>query len=106
MPLKGEEREKVTNSIKFQIKDKTKQQHKHNLTYNVKCPECRDDYLSEIGIRLYERGHDHGGKHKKLYILNHSYEKHHANVSIENVHILGNGYSNNTFKKNFWIPSL
>ena len=33
----------------FQIKDKTKFYHKHDLVYYVKCPECQEDYIREIG---------------------------------------------------------
>ena len=34
---------------KFQIKDKTKDQHKHALAFNSECPEptCSEDYLGE-----------------------------------------------------------
>lgn len=32
---------------KVQIKDKTKQQHKHDLMSYVKCPECSDGYIDE-----------------------------------------------------------
>ena len=28
----------------FQIKDKTKLDHKHDLVYCVKCPACQEDY--------------------------------------------------------------
>ena len=33
-------------STKFRIKDKTKDQHKHDLVYYSKCPEptCNEDY--------------------------------------------------------------
>ena len=33
----------------FQFKDKTKFDHKHDLVYYVKCPECQEDYIREIG---------------------------------------------------------
>ena len=32
----------------FQFKDKTKFDHKHDLVYYVKCPECQEDYIREI----------------------------------------------------------
>ena len=40
-------------STKLQIKDKTKDQHKHNLVYYSKCPEpnCNEDYLGKTGKR-------------------------------------------------------
>lgn len=34
------------------------------LTNYVKFPECSDDYVGELGRRLYERFSDHGGKTK------------------------------------------
>ena len=42
-------------SSNFQIKDKTKFNQKHDLVYYVKCPECQEDYIGEIGRRLHER---------------------------------------------------
>ena len=29
----------------FEIKDKTKFDHKHDFVYHVKCPECQEDYV-------------------------------------------------------------
>ena len=31
----------------FQIKDKTKFDHKYDLVYYVKCPECQEDYIGD-----------------------------------------------------------
>ena len=41
----------------FDIKDQTKLEHKHDLTYLVKCPEntCSETYLGETARRLNER---------------------------------------------------
>ena len=51
---------------KFQNKDKTKDQHKHDLVYYSKCPEptYNEDYLGETGKRIIERSADHCGKDK------------------------------------------
>ena len=49
----------------FQIKGKTKFDHKHNLGYCVKCPECQEDYIGEIGMILHEPTFDHSGKDRK-----------------------------------------
>ena len=38
--------------IKFQIKDRTKDQHKHKLVYDGKCPKCNLIYMGESGRRL------------------------------------------------------
>ena len=42
---------------KFQNKDKTKDQHKHNLVYYSKCsePTCNEDDLGKTGRRIIER---------------------------------------------------
>ena len=39
----------------FQIKDKTKFDHKHVLVYYVKCSECQEDYIKDRGRRPHER---------------------------------------------------
>ena len=62
LPFKGEEIKKVMNSLcdavmkhtsaklsrKCHIKGKRKQQHKYDLAYNVRYPECNDDYVDEM----------------------------------------------------------
>ena len=42
--------------IKFQSKDKTKGQHKHDLLYYNKCPEptCQEDYIGKTGRKINE----------------------------------------------------
>ena len=83
----------------FQIKDKTKFDHKHDLVYYVKCPECQEEYIGEIGRRLHERIYDHRGKDSKSHMLKHSLENNHKHVSFENFRILRNGYTNSKFKR-------
>ena len=67
----------------FQIKDKTKLDHKHDLLYYVKCPECQEDYIREIGRRLHERIRDHSGKDSRSHMLKFSLENNHEHVSFE-----------------------
>ena len=83
----------------FQIKDKTKFDHKHDLVYYVECPECQEDYIGEIGRRLHERICDHSGKDSKSHMLKHSLENNHKQVSFEDFHILRNGYTNSKIKR-------
>ena len=68
---------------------------KYDRAYHVKCPEISYDYLAEIYSRLSGRAWDQSGKDNKSLIKQEKTTKHpygkHANVSIENVHILGNG---------------
>ena len=83
----------------FQIKDKEKFDHKHDLVYHVKCPECQEDYIGEIGRRLHERICDHSGKDSKSHMLKHSLENNHKQVSFEDFRIIRNGYTNSKFKR-------
>lgn len=68
---------------------------KYDSAYHVKCPESSYDYLGEIYSRLSERAWDQSGKNSKSLIKQQQTTKHpygkHANVSVENVHILENG---------------
>ena len=86
-------------STKFQIKDKTKDEHKHNLVYRGRFPECDESYVGETGRRLQERVDEHSGKDSKCNILRHSYQENHKNVSRNNFQILGNGYKKMKFKR-------
>ena len=83
----------------FQIKDKTKLDHKHDLLYYVKCPECQEDYIREIGRRLHERIRNHSGKDSRSHMLKFSLENNHEHVSFEDFRILRNGYTNSKFKR-------
>ena len=57
-------------STKLHIKDKTKDQHKHDLAYYSKCPEpnCNEDYLGKTGRRIIERSADHCEKDNCTYL--------------------------------------
>ena len=97
LPYKGQQGEKVLKSFKttlhrslpndietkvvhtrtnlgsnFQIKDKIKFDHKHDLVYYVKCPECHEEYIGEMGRTLHERICDHSGKKSKSHMLKRS----------------------------------
>ena len=69
------------------------------MIYYVKCPECQEDYIGEIGTRLHERICDHSGKNSKSYMLKLSLENDHKNVSFEDFHILWIGYNNSKVKR-------
>ena len=79
-------------SPKFQIKGKTKVEHKHDLAYYGKCPECDESYLGETGRKLQDQVDEHLEKNSKSNILRHSYQENHKNVFGNNFQILGNGY--------------
>ena len=124
LPYKGQQGEKILRSFKttlhkslpnnietkvvytgtklcsnFQIKEKTKFDHKHDLVYYVKCTECQEDYIGEIGRIFHERICDHSGKDSKSHMLKHSLENNHKHVSFEDFRILRNGYANSKFKQ-------
>ena len=124
LPYKGQQGEKVLKSFKttlhrslpnnietkvvytrtklgsnFQIKDKTKFDHKHDLVYYVKCPECHEDYIGEIRRRLHEQIFDYNGKDRKSHMLKHSLENNHKQVSFEDFRILQNRYTNSKIKR-------
>ena len=88
-------------SSKFQIKDKTKDEHKHDLTYYGKCPECDESYVGETGRRLQDLVDEHSGKDSKSNILRHFYQENQKNVSRNNFQILGNGYKKVKFKRKY-----
>ena len=66
------------------MKDKTKDEHKYDLVYYAKCPECDESYVGETGRRLQDRIDEHLGKDSESNILRHSCQKNHKNVSRNN----------------------
>ena len=85
----------------FDIKDQTKLEDKHDLTYLVKCPEktCSETYLGETARRLNERIIEHAGKDNKLHIQKHTPQSGHSSVSPKDFGILQKGYNSNKVKR-------
>ena len=83
----------------FQFKNKTKFDHKHDWVYYVKCPECQEDYIREIGGATSWTDYDHSGKYSKSHMFKHILKNNHKHVSLEDFHILRNGYTNSKFKQ-------
>ena len=89
-------------SVKFQIKDKTKYQHKHDLVYYCsKCPEptCNEDYLGETGRKIIERSADHCGKDKQSHLLSHALNNNDKTEDLKDFKIIDSSYHNNRFKR-------
>ena len=88
-------------STKLQIKDKTKDRHKHDLVYYSKCPEptCNEDCLGETGRRIIERSADHCGKDKQSHLLRHALYNNHKTVDLKDFKIIDSSYHNNRFKR-------
>ena len=87
-------------STKLQIKDKTKDQHKHDLAYYSKCPEptCNEDYLRETGKRIIERSAEHCGKDKQSHLLRHVLNNNHKTIDLKDFKITDSSYHNNRLK--------
>ena len=88
-------------STKLQIKNKTKDQQKHDLVHYSKCPEptCNEDYLGETGKRIIERSVDHCGKEKQSHLLRHALNNNHKTVDLKDFKIIDSGYNNNRFQR-------
>ena len=78
----------------FNIKDKVKKEHEHNLVYETKCPDCDVTYVGEAGRRLIMRVNDHSGKDKRSHVLKHSLETGHRIISLDDTKILNKNFSN------------
>ena len=64
--------QKISNQ--FNVKDRTKFQHKHDVIYFSKCPEqnCTDNHIGESARRICEQIIDHGGRDKKSHPFQHA----------------------------------
>lgn len=71
-------------SAKFHIKNKNKDNNKHDLVHYAKCPECGESYVGETGRILQDRVDQHSGKDSTSNILRHSCQENHKNVSSRN----------------------
>ena len=81
---------------KFDVKDKTKKEHHHDLTYSVKCPMKN----GETGRRLIlERVNEHSGKDINSHMFKHSIAVNHPTVTLYDFTVLSSGYRNRKFKR-------
>ena len=87
------------HGTKFQIKDKTKGQHKHDLVYYSNCPEptYNEDYLGKTGRRIIERSADHCGKDKQSHLLRTALNNNHKTVGMKDFKIIDSNYHNSRF---------
>ena len=69
-------------SSSFNIKDKTKFEHRHDVIYLETCPErtSNDYYIGEAKWRIFERAKDHNGRDFKSHLLKHTLENDHQNL--------------------------
>ena len=85
----------------FQIKYKTNEKHKHDLSYYTKCPEasCTEEYLDETGRIIIERVSDHAGKDKQSHLLKHAVLRNQRHVELSNMKITDSSFHGNNFKR-------
>ena len=88
-------------SSNFNIKDKTKIEHEHNLVYKVQCPaeNCRETYVGETARRFIERIKDHQGRDHNSHFVKHSIEKSHEIADIKDFEILSKTHRYNYSRK-------
>ena len=86
---------------KFQIKDKTKDQHKYDLVYYSKCqePTFNKDYLGETRRRIIERLVGHCNEDKQSYPLRHALNNNHKTVNLNDFKIIYSFYYSSRFKR-------
>ena len=86
---------------KFPIKDKTKQEHAHNIIYHAKCPNsnCNSHYVGQTNCRLQKRVIQHNKQDKKSHLFIHANNEKHNRVWMDDFKILGRGYKSNFKRK-------
>ena len=77
----------------FSLKDKTDEQHKHNLVYAFQCGECDRNYIGETGRRICKRIDEHLTTDKKSHVYKHVAQTGHV-INEEDFSIIGSGYGN------------
>ena len=89
-----------TLSTCFQIKDKNKFDHQHDLVYHPKCPSelCDKNYVVECGRPIAERVKDHNERDHKSHLLKHSLETGDERVKSYDFSIIYKKFSGNKRK--------
>ena len=85
----------------FQVKDKTKFEHNHNIVYHGSCPEtdCPENYIWETARGILETVKDHTCTDIHWHIFKHIVESRHEVLVVIHYSIFGKGYWNNTKKR-------
>ena len=86
---------------RFNLKDKTKPEHLHNLVYYVPCPKkkCKSSYCGETKRRMEKRTGEHGGTDPKSHVLRHSRKTKHKRVKNADFKVLRQGFRSNFRRK-------
>ena len=88
-------------SLRFQVEDQTKFEHRNEVVYCCKCPEndCDDFYIGETDRRISERIIDHNKRDKNSHPLQHAQNKKHAHVWVNDFTILNSNYRSKIQRK-------
>ena len=88
-------------SSKFTIKDKSKLKHMHNIVYHGKCQDksCSSHYGGQAKCRVEKRVIQHNRTDIDSHLLIHTNEMGHERVWLEDVTVLGSGYSSDFKRK-------
>ena len=80
--------------LMFVVKDKTKMEHLHNVTYHIECgnKKCDADYTGQTRCRIIKQTMQHNSKDNASHTLIHSKATKHQRVSMKNIKILGIRY--------------
>ena len=78
-------------------------EHEHYVIYFGKCPEqnCTHNYFLEFAKRISNRIIDHGGRDKTSHLFRDAAVNDHRNASYDDFEIIGIGFRNNAFKREF-----
>ena len=84
----------------FNIKTQSKFEHQHDVVYFADCPneKCRKNYIDKSCRRISKLIKDHNDRDLKSYILRHSVESGHVNVSYEDFKIKAKNLNFNHWK--------
>ena len=90
-------------STRFNVKDRTKFEYRHDVVYFGKCPEqnCTDNYLNEYFRRIFKRIIDDGGSDQNSHLFRHAVVNGHCNASCDDFKIIGSSFRNHTIKRKF-----
>ena len=85
----------------FVVKDKTKDESLHNVSYHVSCgnKKCKSCYVGQTKCRIIKRTLQHNSKDNASHVLIHSKKTKHRKVSLKDVKILGRGYKSDFKRK-------
>ena len=85
----------------FNIKDKIKFEHQHNVVYHSECPnkKCTSQYTGETRCRIEKRIAQHHGKDKNSHLFRHAERTKHKRVDKHSFKIIGQGYRSNFARK-------